>query len=168
MDFEVAVRHLLDGDFSFLEPQFQRGAGGHVAVIQWHAAGQFANQADALAEAFTCACFLGAGEPIDYLLSRGAHPDGGNRTGMNAFHCAANRGHPGAVEKLIRAGASLEQRNRFGGTVLSCAVWSLRNEPRPQHLQIIEMLLKAGARADELPASTGDARADELLGRYRA
>jgi hypothetical protein len=88
MNFEVAVRHLLDGDFSFLEPQFRGDAAGQVAAIQWHAAGLFASQPDALAEAFTCACFLGADEVVDHLLSRGVHADGGNRTGMNAFHCA--------------------------------------------------------------------------------
>ena len=168
MDFEVAVQHLLDGDFSFLEPQFRPGADGLVPVIQWHAAGRFASQPDALAEAFTCACFLGADETIDYLLLRGVHPEGGFRTGMNAVHCAVNRGHPQAVEALIRAGASLEKPNRFGGTALGCAVWSLFNEPRPQHRAIIERLLKAGASPDAVPDKTGDAQVDELLARFRA
>ena len=130
MNFEVAVRHLLDGDFSFLEPQFQRGADGQIPVILWHASGQFAHQPEALAEAFTCACFLGADEVIDYLLSAGVHPD--------------------------------------GGTALSCAVWSLFNEPRPQHRKIIERLLKAGASPEALPEKTGDAQVDELLDRHRA
>jgi ankyrin repeat protein len=168
VNFEVAVRHLLDGDFSFLEPQFQRGADGQVPVILWHASGQFAHQPEALSEAFTCACFLGADEAIDYLLSAGVHPDGGTRTGMNAVHCAVNRGHIGALEAVIRAGASLEKQNRFGGTALSCAVWSLFNEPRPQHRKIIERLLKAGASPEALPEKTGDAQVDELLDRYRA
>jgi hypothetical protein len=79
-----------------------------------------------------------------------------------------NRGHPKAVEALIRAGASLEKQNRFGGTALSCAVWSLFNEPRASHRQIIERLLKAGASPEALPANTGDAQVDELLDRYRA
>ena len=168
MDFEVAVRHLLDGDFSFLEPQFQKRAEAQPPVIRWHAAGMFASQPEALAEAFTCACFLGADEVIEYLLSRGVHPDGGIRTGMNAVHCAVNRGHPKAVEALIRAGASLEKQNRFGGTALSCAVWSLFNEPRASHRQIIDRLLKAGASPEAAPGKTGDAQVDELLDRYRA
>jgi hypothetical protein len=56
--------------------------------------------------------------------------------------------------------------NSYGGTVLSCTVWSLLNEPRPDHLVIIEKLLRAGAKGSELPASTGDSRVDEMLKRY--
>lgn len=167
MNFEDAVPHLLDGDYTLMEPQFRRGSEGKVPVIQWCAAGMFASQAEALAEAFSCACFLGADEVVDYLLARGAHPDGGKRTGMTAFHWAANRGQAVTVDKLIRAGASLEERNRFGGTVLGCAVWSLINEPRAGQLAVIGKLLDAGANAGELPDVTGDARVDELLRHYR-
>jgi hypothetical protein len=168
MDFEVAVRHLLDGDFSFLEPQFRaRVPSGGVPAIHWHAAGSFAGHPEALAEAFTCACFLGADEVVDYLLSRGVAPDGGTLTGMSALHWAANRGQLATVRTLIRAGASLEQRNRFGGTVLGCTVWSLFNEPRPDHREIIETLLAAGADADELREKTGDDGVDALLDRHR-
>jgi ankyrin repeat protein len=150
-----------------LEPLFLRGADGRIPVIDWHGAGRFADHPEALAEAFSCACFNGSDEAVDYLLAQGVNPDGGKLTGMNAFHNAANRGHLRTTEKLIRAGATLEERNRFGGTVLSCAVWSLFNEPRPEHLKIIEKLLAAGARVDELPEKTGDARVDEMLDRYR-
>jgi ankyrin repeat protein len=166
VDHEVAVQHLLDGDFSFLEPQFRPQPGG-VPVIRWHEAGAFAGHPDALAEAFTCACFLGADEVVDYLLARGVHPDGGDRTGMTALHWAANRGQVETVDKLVRAGASLERLNRFGGTVLGCAVWSLFNEPRHGQREIIVRLLRAGADPDAVSARTGDAEVDELLERYR-
>jgi Ankyrin repeats (3 copies) len=167
VNFDDAARALLNGDCSFMEPQFARGADGTVPVIQWHAAGMFASHPDVLAEAFTCACFLSADEVVDYLLARGAHPDGGRRTGMTALHWAGNRGHAVTVDKLIRAGASLEERNRFGGTVLSCVVWSALNEPRPGQIEIIASLLNAGADVKELPVATGDTRIDELLNKYR-
>jgi ankyrin repeat protein len=166
VEIEVAVRHLLDGDFSFLEPQFRSSPAG-IPVLRWHEEGSFNAHAEALAEALTCACFLGAQDVIDYLLASGVHPDGGNRTGMTALHWAANRAQVDAVESLLRAGASLEKTNRFGGTVLSCAVWSLFNEPRAGQREIIARLLKAGADPDAVPARTGDAEVDELLGRYR-
>jgi ankyrin repeat protein len=168
MNCEDAIPHLLNGDFTFLEPQFRPGAEGNVPIIRWHAAGDFANHADALAEAFTCACFLDAPEVIDYLLAQGASPDGGRLTGMTAFHWAANRGQARVVARLLRAGASLEDRNRFGGTVLSCAVWSLLNEPRDGQIEAIELLLRAGADVTELPETTGDARVDALCARFRA
>jgi hypothetical protein len=167
VNFEAAVRGLIAGDYSRLEPLFQRGAEGQVPVIEWHRGGRFAAQPEALAEAFTCACFLAADEAVDYLLAQGVSPDGGKLTGMTAFHWAANRGQLGIVRKLIRAGASLENKNRFGGTVLSCTVWSLINEPRPRHLEIIDVLLADGANAGELPHETGNKDADQRLRRHR-
>jgi hypothetical protein len=166
--FDEAAAHLLAGDFTLLEPQFRAGADGEIPVIDWHASGKFAEQPQALAEAFTCACFLGAVEVVDYLLARHVNPDGGKATGMTAFHWAANRGQAAVVEKLIGAGASLEEKNRFGGTVLACAVWSLVNEPRGAQLEVIRHLLRAGADVRELPQRTGDPRVDELCAKYRA
>jgi len=167
MTFEDAKQGLLAGDFSRLDPLFITTPDMVSEIVRWHGLGLFAEEPRALAEAFTCACFNGRNDVVDYLLAQGVHPDGGRETGFTAFHWAANRGQLATVQRLIQAGASLEIRNSYGGTVLGCAVWSLFNEPRPDHLAIIENLLQAGARADELPEATGDARLDELLRRFR-
>jgi hypothetical protein len=165
--FEDARRGLLAGDFSRLDPLFIT-TGTVSEIVRWYESGLFAQEPQALAEAFTCACFNGRNDVVDYLLARGVNPDGGQQTGLTACHWAANRGHLATVQRLIRAGASLESRNSYGGTVLGCAVWSLFNEPRPEHWAIIENLLQAGANAGELPEATGDERLDELLRRFRA
>jgi hypothetical protein len=56
----------------------------------------------------------------------------------------------------------------YGGTVLGTAIWSAFHEPRPDHLQIIEELLHAGARVSEVEYPTGNERIDALLKRHGA
>jgi ankyrin repeat protein len=64
---------------------------------------------------------------------------------MDALHWAVNRGKNATIDLLLQWKAPLEGRNIHGTTVLGTAVWSALNEPRPQHMQIIETLLDAGA-----------------------
>jgi hypothetical protein len=167
MSFEEAVRGLMAGDFSRLAPQFKTPPDGSLTpIIKWFDAGLFANQSKALEEAFTCACFNGCTEVVAYLLARGVKPSGGINTGLNAFHWAANRGQLKTVEILIRNKSPLEALNAYGGTVLGCTVWSAVHEPKPDHLPIIEALLKAGARVEAAEYPSGDERIDEILRRY--
>lgn len=166
-----AVQGLKAGDFSRLEPLFEHdspGDGNRCQIIQWHEAGLFENEPEALAEAFTCACFLGHTSVARYLLDQGIDPAGGFRTGLNAFHWAANRGQLGTTKLLIDHKAPLEIRNMYGGTVLGTAVWSAINEPRGEQLRVIEELLEAGARIEDAEYPTGDERVDEVLKRYDA
>lgn len=135
-------------------------------MVQWHEAGLFRDQTDALAEALTCACFLGRTEAAEYFLQRGVPPSGGARTGLNAFHWAVNRGQLEAVRLLIRWKAPMETRSMYGGNVLDTAVWSAINEPKPHHLPIIEELLKAGARLETEEYPTGHDAIDAILRRY--
>jgi len=165
MNFTEAVTGLMNGDFTRLAHLF-KGAPGQ--IIEWYDAGLFADEPQALAEAFTCACFNAEVQAVEYFLSHGIDPNGGINTGMNALHWAANRGQLDAVEILLRHNAALETRNMYGGTVLGTTVWSAFNEPKPSHLQIIEALLKAGARTDTVDYPTGNQQIDELLQRYRA
>jgi hypothetical protein len=51
----------------------------------------------------------------------------------------------------------------YGGTALGIAVWSAINEPRPGHLQIIEELLSAGARVNNVEYPTGNEQVDAVL-----
>ena len=51
---------------------------------------------------------------------------------------------------------------------LLAAVWSAINEPRPDQLQIVEELLKAGARLEDEEWPTGHTEIDTTRQRYRA
>ena len=118
------------------------------------------------AEAFSCACFNGFTPVVDYFLSKGMNPNSGINTGLKRFHWAANRGQNEVVEVLIRNHASLETHDAYGGTVLGCAVWSAVHEPKPKHVQIVEALLEAGAKASAAECPSGDVRIDAILKRY--
>ena len=74
-----------------------------------------------------------------------------------------NRGQLETVRLLIQWKAPLEPRSMYGGNVLDTAVWSAINEPRPNHLQIIEELLKAGARLEDEVWPTGHEQVDAVL-----
>jgi hypothetical protein len=164
LSFDEGLRGLLAGDFTRLSPLFETpGDGAPCAIVGWFERGFFKDEPEALAEAFSCACFNGHANVVEYFLSKGVDANGGAKTGLNAFHWAANRGQLKVVEILIRSGAALERKNSYGGTVLGCAVWSAVHERKPQHLQIVERLVNAGAdvRAAEYPS--GDERVDEII-----
>ena len=170
--FREAVRGLQRGDFDALATLFGTGtdlASDQPQIIEWHQAGLFSDEAQALAEALSCACFLGRTSVAEYLLNHGVDPTTGAGTGMDAFHWAVNRGKLDTVRLLIRRKAPLEKRNMHGGTVLGTAVWSAINEPWwPDQLQIIAELLDAGARLEEAGYPTGHAEIDALLRRHGA
>jgi hypothetical protein len=144
--FAAALEGLRRGDFSRLAPLFDAGSGGsgRSRIVEWHDEGRFRDQTKALAEALTCASFLGCTTVVEYLLKQGVNPSGGASTGLDALHWAANRGQLEAVRLLVSAKAPLETRSMYGGTALGTAIWSAVNEPRRDHLQIIEELLERG------------------------
>jgi ankyrin repeat protein len=164
--FEDAIQGLHRGDFSRLEPLFD-AQSGKPRIVEWHEQGRFDHDPVALAEALTCASFLGRTDVASYLLKQGLDPSGGSGTGMNALHWAANRGQLEAVRTLIRARAPLETRSMYDGTALGTAVWSAVNEPRGNQLDVIEALLDAGARVEEAEYPSGRTDVDAILRRYR-
>jgi ankyrin repeat protein len=162
--FHEAVQGLHNGDFSRLEPLFAgAGDGRQAQVITWHEEGRFRDEPRALAEALTCACFLGRTDVAEHLLEHGVDPSGGAGTGLNALHWAANRGQLEAVRLLLRWKAPLATRNRYGGNELDIAVWSAIHEPRSGQREIIEELLRAGARLESERWPTGHEQIDALL-----
>jgi len=165
-EFSDALQGLHRGDFSRLERLFDERSG-RSRIVEWHEEGYFRDEPQALAEALTCACFLGRTGVADYLLKQGVSPSGGAGTGLNALHWAANRGQLEAVRLLIRAGAPLETRSMYDGTALGTAIWAAINEPRRDHAQIIEELLKAGASLEDVGYPTGHERIDAILQHYR-
>ena len=55
----------------------------------------------------------------------------------------------------------------YGGTVLGGTVYAVVYERRhPQHIEIIEALLKAGARVDAVDYPSGNAEVDDVLKRF--
>ena len=169
--FGDALQGLHNGDFSRLEALFVGEASGTknlARIVEWHQEGRFHNEPKLLAEALTCACFLGRTGVATYLLTHGIDPSGGAGTGLNAFHWAVNRGQLEAVRLLIRWKAPFEPRSMYGGNVLDTAVWSAINEPRQNHLQIIKELLKAGARLEDEEWPTGHEQVDAILKRHGA
>src|SRR2546430_17046272 len=85
MDFAEVVRGLMAGDFSRLAPLFEAPPDRSPApIVSWHERGLFTDEPKALDEAFSCACFNGCTQVVEYFLSKGAHPSAGANTGLNA------------------------------------------------------------------------------------
>ncbi len=165
--FDDAVQCMRRGDFSRLEPLFVGATDGtEPQIVAWHRQGRFAAAPDALAEALSCACFLGHTVVAAYLLAQGVDPAAGNATGLDALHWAANRGQSDAVALLLRHGVPLERRNSHATTALGTAIWSAINEPRGEQPSIIEMLIEAGARLDAVGYPTGHQAVDAILRRH--
>lgn len=143
------LQGLKNGDFSRLEPRFTPDftvEGVRCRIIEWYEQGAFEQEPQALAEALTCACFLGRTGIAEYLWQRGVDVTAGTATGLSAFHWAANRGHLATVKLLLKYNAPLEMENSYGGTVLGGTLWSAHYERlRADHLAIVEALLAAGA-----------------------
>jgi hypothetical protein len=168
MLFNDAVEGLRRGDFDRLAPLFRALEDERCLILRWHAEGRFGEHPAELAEALSCACFLGADAVVRALIPAGLSPADGTMTGLDGVHWAVNRGQLATVRVLIEHGAPLETINMHGTTVLGTAVWSALNEPRPDHLAIIEALLDAGAAVGAAGYPSGDAEVDRLLERFGA
>ena len=168
--------HLGEGNFSAL----QKDLGGPEAfdgqIIAWHDEGKFDNEPEILAEALSCACMLGRTETARYLIDAGVDPYAGMNTWLAGPHYAVSGGHVETVRMLVSKGIALEIKNGYGGTVFDQAIWSAINEPKPGHLEIIEMLIEAGAEVDpqyvdwwseqNIPEAAVKNRVSELLRRH--
>lgn len=162
------IRGLHNGDFSRLEPRLTANGAAEPDMIRWHREGRFQHHSNLVAEALTCACFLGVNNVAEYLLAVGVDPSAGSATGMDALHWAVNRGQLEIVRMLLQRKLPLEARNLHGTTVLGTAIWSAINEPKPCHLKIIGELLQAGALVSNVGYPTGSEPIDELLATHAA
>ena len=166
-----AAEGLRRGDFTRLAPLFGDAAHPDAAagrLLAWVEAARFDGEPEVLAEALTCACWLGRTGVAARLLDRGVDPSAGMGTGLSALHWAANRGQRAAVELLLARGAPLEQRSMYDGTALGTAVWAACHEPRGDQLGVIRALLAAGADASAAEYPTGRPEVDALLAPHRS
>lgn len=134
--FRDAIRGFQRGDFSRLEPLFEQGrdpAGSRPRIIEWYEEGCFDDEPNALAEALTCACFLGRTEVANYLLTRGVDPSTGAGTGLNALHWAANRGAIGGstIARSVQGSAGDAQHVRRHCPRYGCMGSNQRVQVRP-------------------------------------
>jgi len=111
------------------------------------------------------ACCLGRADLVDDLLRNGEDINAADRQGMTPLHLAVIFGHLDVVKTLLARGANAELVNAYGGTALGQAVWSLLHDPKPDHVAIIETLVREFRRRPDRARSEGrfdDARRDYL------
>jgi len=93
------------------------------------------------------AVYNGQGAAVDFLLSRGAHPDAQDGAGNTALMDVCFKGYKEIAQKLLMAGADVHIRNVNGATALTFAATF-------GHLEIAEWLLQRGADT-EVPDARG-------------
>jgi len=92
---------------------------------------------------------------IDRLIRAGADPNATDKSGVPPLHRAVRTRCAAAVEALLAGGAEPRGRNTRGSTPLHLAVQNTGRgdsgtmHAREQQRQIIELLLRAGARPDD-------------------
>ena len=97
-------------------------------------------------QAFIEACLNGRTSVAEFLLEQGVDPRSQVNSGQTGLHYAALMGHLETVHMLLQRNVPLEVKNMYDGTVLGQALWSAFNDPKSQHLPIIEALIAAGAK----------------------
>ena len=95
---------------------------------------------------------------IHLLVQHGANPNALDKSGVAPLHRAVRHRCPSAVETLLKNGASVQLKNKSGSTPLRLAVLTTGKsgsgspEAKICQKQIIELLLAAGADAQDLTA----------------
>ncbi|WP_164273021.1 ankyrin repeat domain-containing protein [Stenotrophomonas sp. B1-1] len=107
-------------------------------------AGADVNAKDAMQDsAYLYAGARGLDEILALTLAHGADLRSTNRYGGTALIPAAERGHVATVRMLLRAGVAVDHVNRLHWTALLEAI--LLGDGGPRHVQIVQLLLEAGA-----------------------
>lgn len=144
--WEQAVKDITDGAYFRIEKALGGGDRFDNQIIDWFNRGYFEEEPQALAEAVTCASFLGRAKLVAHLIDNHVDPVAGMRSGMNGFHYAVSCGQLDVVKVMIDRKVPMEVVNRYGGTVLGQALWSAIHEHEKTHAEIIEALISGGAK----------------------
>lgn len=147
--FQYTVAAMVRGDFSALESMVGGPEKFHGQIVEWYEKGYFADEQGTLAEIFSAACMLGHVTTAEYLLDKGVNPYAGMRTGLSGFHYAASSGRVEVIKLLIDRKVPMEIKNMYDGTVFGQAIWSAVNEHAPEHAEIVERLIDAGAVVED-------------------
>jgi tetratricopeptide (TPR) repeat protein len=146
--FDYTIGAMDRGDFTALEETIGPERF-HDQIVEWYEKGSFKTEQQTLDEIFSAACMLGQTKTAAYLLDKGVDPYAGMKTGLAGFHYAASSGRLDVIKLLIERGVPMEVKNMYGGTVFGQAMWSAIHENTPQHAEIVEELVKAGAEVEE-------------------
>ncbi len=146
--FKYAIAALRRGDFTALELAVGGPDAFDKQLKEWLAAGYLDREPETMAESFAAACMLGHKDAAAALLDAGVDPYAGMSTGLAGFHYAASSGRLNVIKLLIDRDVPLEVKNMYGGTVFGQAIWSAVNEYKPDHAEIVERLVEAGAVVD--------------------
>lgn len=142
--FRYAAAAMERGDFTALEEAIGPDRF-HEHIVEWFEKGLFRSEQRTFDEIFAASCMLGHADTAAYLLDRGVDPYAGMKTGLAGPHYAASSGRLDVIKLLIERGVPLEIENMYGGTVFGQAIWSAVNEYTPDHAEIVERLVLAGA-----------------------
>ncbi len=96
------------------------------------------------------------------------HPVRGSQHGTQHLSFGRKLRTVGYRQAAHPAKMPLEKNCMYGGTVLGTAVWFALNEPRADHLPIVEALIAAAANLNAVRYPKGNERVDELLRRHGA
>lgn len=146
--WNLALQHLSEGNFTALQDALGGQEGFDRQIVVWYEGGKFADEPEMLAEALSCACMLGRTDTAKFLLDKCVDPYAGMKTWLAGPHYAVSGGHLETVKMLLEHKIPLEVKNLHGGTLLNQALWSIINEHKADHAEIIELLLDAGAEIE--------------------
>ncbi|HWD37786.1 MAG TPA: ankyrin repeat domain-containing protein, partial [Fimbriimonas sp.] len=110
-----------------------------------------------MSDGFMWACEYGWPEVVAFLLDQGTDISEGAGADMTGLHWAIVGNQIEVVRLLLARGAPLEALNVYGGTALDCAVWCVENQdPGPEFLEIMHVLIDAGANREVYPGMAKD------------